>query len=184
MVRKVFGPASIDECLARVSGETCRAAVLLAASRSARFVPCYEKRYAESVVQTGFLYMRDAIQMAGLVALCAVLEQSRRIDLINLRVLFARLADAEVLRDLAARRSVDSRTIHGQVEQTRQRYEKRVRPFIAEVKSIRDGVMAHHGRGEVTKTTFGQISRLAERTLVIGTRPATAALAWSVARER
>ena len=107
---------SIEAYLARVGGEVCRAAALLAAARSMRFVPQYEERLAESAVRTGAMFMQEAIHMAGLVSLCAVLEQSRRRDLINLKALLRRLADTEVRRLLAARRDVDDRLIFDQIE--------------------------------------------------------------------
>jgi hypothetical protein len=158
---------SLEEHLSRVGGEVTRAAVLLAAGRSMRFVPQLEERLADSPVQTGALFMQSGLHMAGLVSLCAVLEQARRPDLVNLPSLLRRLEDAAERRQLAARRGVDANILFERFAKIKERYRRRIEPMVEEVKEIRDNTVAHHGQGEVSPTTYGRISRLAERTIVL-----------------
>jgi hypothetical protein len=132
-----------------------------------RFVPQFEVRLADSAVQTAALYMQLGINMAGLVALCAVLEQARRTDLVNLPALLHRLENASERRYLANRRAIEANVFYRQFEAIKSRFKCRIEPMIEEVKAIRDTIAAHHGQADPPPTTYGRVSRLAERTIVL-----------------
>lgn len=158
---------TLDEDLSRVGGGITAAAAFLTAARSARFVPRYDERLAEGQVPTGARFMQTGLHMMGIVALCAVLEQSRNRDLVNLPSFLRRLDDAAERQRLATRLKMDSAVLYLRIAKIKERFESRIEPMIDEVKSMRDRALAHHGQGPITATTYGRISRLAERTIVL-----------------
>jgi hypothetical protein len=163
-----LAPLTFEDHLERVGAETCKAAAYLAASRSWRFAPSLGERSSESAVLLGVDYMRQGIHLGGLVSLCAVLEQARKSNLVNLPALLRQLEDVAIRRQLADRRGVAPSVVFRQFERIRIRYRRRVEPFIEAAKAVRDNIAAHHGRSTTwPEATYGRVFRLAARTVVL-----------------
>lgn len=161
-------PLTLDDYLTRVNNETNKAACYRAAALAFRFVPDLQRHWDGSPTLTAFQFLRQGTHMAFLVTLAALLENTKKSDIVNLRRLMGRLDDTSVRREVASRRGVEPAEVFKRFEKIQKHFSKRLAPLVPRIELVRNNVVAHHGRAtEWPETTIGLLNHAMGRVVVI-----------------